>query len=59
MPAGASAACIPSSSNLWANDVVPEEFETSLENFALVLRTYQTPKAMIQDMDHRWVLGTS
>jgi CPA2 family monovalent cation:H+ antiporter-2 len=34
---------------LGANDVVPEEFETSIEIFALVLRTYQTPKAMIQD----------
>ena len=28
---------------------MPEEFETSIEIFALVLRTYQTPKAMIQD----------
>ncbi|HBP87619.1 MAG TPA: cation:proton antiporter [Nitrospirales bacterium] len=34
---------------LGANDVVPEEFETSIEIFALVLRTYQTPKVMIQD----------
>jgi CPA2 family monovalent cation:H+ antiporter-2 len=34
---------------LGANDVVPEEFETSIEIFALVLRTYQTPKAMIQN----------
>jgi CPA2 family monovalent cation:H+ antiporter-2 len=34
---------------LGANDVVPEEFETSIEIFALVLRTYQTPKAMIQE----------
>ncbi len=34
---------------LGANDVVPEEFETSIEIFALVLRTYQTPKNMIQD----------
>lgn len=34
---------------LGANDVVPEEFETSIEIFALVLRTYQTPKPMIQD----------
>jgi CPA2 family monovalent cation:H+ antiporter-2 len=34
---------------LGANDVVPEEFETSIEIFALVLRTYQTPKSMIQE----------
>ncbi|WNM59118.1 cation:proton antiporter domain-containing protein [Candidatus Nitrospira allomarina] len=34
---------------LGANDVVPEEFETSIEIFALVLRTYQTPKNRIQD----------
>lgn len=34
---------------LGANDVVPEEFETSIEIFALVLRTYQTPQAVIQD----------
>jgi CPA2 family monovalent cation:H+ antiporter-2 len=35
--------------DLGANDVVPEEFETSIEIFALVLRTYRTPKATIQD----------
>ncbi len=35
--------------DLGANDVVPEEFETSIEIFALVLQTYRTPKATIQD----------
>ena len=34
---------------LGANDVVPEEFETSIEIFALVLGTYRMPKAVIQD----------
>ncbi len=34
--------------DLGASDVVPEEFETSIEIFALVLRTYGTPKFIIQ-----------
>jgi CPA2 family monovalent cation:H+ antiporter-2 len=32
---------------LGANDVVPEEFETSIEIFALVLRTYNTPQDFV------------
>ncbi len=33
--------------DLGANDVVPEEFETSIEIFALVLRTYKMPQNLI------------
>ncbi len=32
---------------LGADDVVPEEFETSIEIFALVLRTYNTPQDFV------------
>jgi monovalent cation:H+ antiporter-2, CPA2 family len=32
---------------LGADDVVPEEFETSIEIFALVLRTYNMPQAFV------------
>ena len=32
---------------LGADEVVPEEFETSIEIFALVLRTYQMPQSVI------------
>jgi CPA2 family monovalent cation:H+ antiporter-2 len=32
---------------LGADDVVPEEFETSIEIFALVLRTYNMPQELI------------
>ena len=32
---------------LGADDVVPEEFETSIEIFALVLRTYKMPQAFV------------
>ena len=32
---------------LGANEVVPEEFETSIEIFTLVLRTYRMPKEVI------------
>jgi CPA2 family monovalent cation:H+ antiporter-2 len=34
---------------LGADDVVPEEFETSIEIFALVLRTYQLPQAYVTE----------
>jgi CPA2 family monovalent cation:H+ antiporter-2 len=34
---------------LGADDVVPEEFETSIEIFALVLRTYQLPQAYVAE----------
>lgn len=34
---------------LGANEVVPEEFETSIEIFALVLRTYQMPQDLITE----------
>lgn len=34
---------------LGANEVVPEEFETSIEIFALVLRTYRTPQDLITE----------
>lgn len=33
--------------DLGANEVVPEEFETSIEIFALVLRTYKLPQSVI------------
>jgi monovalent cation:H+ antiporter-2, CPA2 family len=39
---------LPDLIDLGANDVIPEEFETSIEIFALVLQSYQTPKDMIQ-----------
>lgn len=39
---------LPDLLELGANDVIPEEFETSIEIFALVLQSYRTPKAMIQ-----------
>lgn len=39
---------LPDLHDLGANDVIPEEFETSIEIFALVLQNYQTPQAMIQ-----------
>jgi len=32
---------------LGADDVVPEEFETSIEIFSLVLRTYKIPQAFV------------
>jgi CPA2 family monovalent cation:H+ antiporter-2 len=35
---------------LGADDVVPEEFETSIEIFALVLRTYKLPQAFVTEM---------
>jgi CPA2 family monovalent cation:H+ antiporter-2 len=34
---------------LGADDVVPEEFETSIEIFALVLRTYKMPQAFVTE----------
>jgi monovalent cation:H+ antiporter-2, CPA2 family len=34
---------------LGADDVVPEEFETSIEIFALVLRTYKLPQAFVTE----------
>ena len=34
---------------LGADDVVPEEFETSIEIFALVLRTYNLPQAYVTE----------
>jgi len=39
---------LPDLQDLGANDVIPEEFETSIEIFALVLQSYQTPQTMIQ-----------
>lgn len=39
---------LPDLQDLGANDVIPEEFETSIEIFALVLKSFQTPQAMIQ-----------
>ncbi|MDR4493404.1 MAG: cation:proton antiporter [Nitrospirales bacterium] len=39
---------LPDLHDLGANDVIPEEFETSIEIFALVLQSYKTPQAMIQ-----------
>ncbi len=36
--------------NLGANEVVPEEFETSLEIFSRVLRNYLVPESTIEDM---------
>ena len=38
---------LPELHELGANEVVPEEFETSIEIFALVLRTYQMPQEVI------------
>ena len=34
---------------LGADDVVPEEFETSIEIFALVLRTYKLPQSFVME----------
>lgn len=34
---------------LGANEIVPEEFETSIEIFALVLQTYQLPQDIIRE----------
>lgn len=39
---------LPDLHDLGANDVIPEEFETSIEIFALVLQSYRTPQSMIQ-----------
>ncbi len=37
-------------SKLGADDVIPEEFETSIEIFSRVLTQYQTPKNVIHDL---------
>ncbi len=38
---------------LGANEVIPEEFETSIEIFAKVLHRYQVPRNLIQDQIER------
>jgi CPA2 family monovalent cation:H+ antiporter-2 len=39
--------------DLGANEVIPEEFETSIEIFTLVLKTYQVPQPVIlQKAEH-------
>lgn len=38
---------------LGANEVVPEEFETSIEIFALVLQTYKLPQEVIREKAER------